>query len=296
MSFYFNCPFCGKKLQSDEEYVGLETTCTSCQNKFPIPPKENDDQKPRGNASTIPADALLQQQGSTQSASVQLESSDDSNWPYNLNLDAIKNRLTLSFGVYWFCIVLALLTLLPQIISLIRILANCAPSHNGSSSLHQIPVYIIATVVLSIFADVCFYVHHYYVWKLLRPQDRPAGLLATVLLLIIPIFKLYWNYKSIADQAVIIDKELDSKAKGTIVAAKGICTIAIVKFIIAALFFIFKFIDPSLLLTQFNSLYRQITTQSLNIFAIVMTISWIIMVHYNAKSLLELRRQAQNKQ
>lgn len=294
MSYSFNCPFCGNKLQSEESWTGMETTCPNCQNKFQIPPAAGAPQQIK--LIPVAPGANPQQQSEGQI--------NDIEWLRSLNLDNIEKKIKLCFKGFFACWVASIIAILPMIIGIALVIPALAQGHSANNdSFSIIPfiglififIFFLLLIVAVILNITIYYIHHYYVWQLLPPQSRPAGPLATVLLLLVPLFSIYWNFKSIGDQSKLIENELGPKAKGTVITAYGICFLNIASIVLIVLS---PFVALLGLIPYFGmavQLIVRLLSSMFNLLNLVFSITWFIMVHNNAMALINLRKQSQSQ-
>lgn len=293
--FIMNCPQCGKPMTVKDEWLNQQVTCPSCQQIVTV-------SKPDATPDNVLLNPILEPQPSFEPQQNDFHAQQEQAWVNSLDLENIAKKLKLTFKGYWAALILSFVMLVPLIASFILLAIGIAGlGEKGSDSLSVLA--IIGLVIMFIFgllliiflvlSTVCTLTHHYFVWKLLRPWQMPAGPLATVLLLLIPFFSIYWNFRSIGDQATLIANELGPAAKSTVIAAKGKCYLPLVNILMMVLMPIFALLSAIPYIGQVISLIQQILSSVINLATIVFNIWWFIAVHKNALTLVEIRRQAQ---
>ena len=298
--FLMNCPVCGQKMTVQEAWIGMQVACPFCKqtiivSRENLQPSAASMQTPDpASYSTVqdpePAPSAPQEQFSVSPEGTE---TDERNWLGSLDLDKIGQRLKLSFFGYIIFNFLAIIGVFLGILASVFlgfISKALTESDNGSGIAYGILMVVLGGglllfIVVYILGTVSFYIHHYYAWQLLRPWQRPAGPLATVLFLLIPLFNLYWMFQSVGYQGILLESELGEEAKPTRLFAQGFS-------IVNALRFFNLFLQLLAMIPIIGVLFS-VLAFIINTAYFVIAIIWFILSHKSIMRLLDVRRQAQ---
>ena len=277
--FLMNCPKCGQAMTVQQEWIGRDVSCPFCNQTFTV--QENLMQPAAPAPSTQPAD------DAQTSPMAPTENNLEKSWLASLDLATIAKRLKQTFWGYFIGFVLSFATAIFLVLGIVSLAIG---KENDSTALAitggvVIGVGILLLIVVGLLAYAISLMHHYYVWQLLRPWDRPAGPYATVLFLLIPFFNAYWVFKSVALQGELLENELGQPAKTTRIFAFTLCILNVAMYL--------RIILAVLALIPYIGILFSLLSSLINLAFIIVSFVWFILVHKTAMKLLEIRSQAQ---
>ncbi len=280
--FLMNCPKCGQAMTVQQEWIGRDVSCPFCKQTFTVQESTIQPVAPAAQASDAPA---------TQAGDAPLtpvEADPEKSWLASLDLATIAKRLKQTFWGYFIIgFGLGIVSLILLVLGLLGLLFGKTNDSNTLAIIGGVifGVSILLLIVVGILSSAVWLMHHYYVWKLLRPWDRPAGPLATVLFLLIPFFNAYWIFKSIGIQGTLLENEMGQQAKTTRIFAFAFCILN------AAMYF--RIILAILAMIPYIGILFTLLSQLINLALIVASCGWFILVHKTAMKLVDIRSQAQ---